>query len=112
MQTFTMSDLIHATGKVVSAADRDAVKLTSRGREKYVILRVEEFDRMQLALKAGDPRRVFASQDMPDDLAEALFSGVPDADAANLGLVHGTRPYDPAVSEADGLRLVAEPETP
>lgn len=110
MQTFTMSDLIHSTGKVVSAADRDTVKLTSRGREKYVILRIEEFDRMQLSLKASDPRKAFVSEDMRDDLVEALFTGVPDVDLAELPIVYGNEPYDPD-KEVDGLRLVAKPET-
>jgi hypothetical protein len=109
MQTFTMSDLINSTDDVTDAADHAAVKLTSDG-DTYVILRIETFEDMQRAARTSDPRRVFRTEDLPPQMIDVLFLGVPDVAIADLPIVYGTQPYDPLMSEEDGLRLVAKPD--
>lgn len=74
MLTFTMSALAHETGKVADAADREAVKLTRHGRDRYVLLRIEEYDRMKE--RATDPRRAFLTAEMPDDLYDLLADDI------------------------------------
>ncbi|KST61178.1 hypothetical protein AO398_00365 [Methylobacterium sp. GXS13] len=65
---FTMSDLVHRTGKVADAADRRPVRITRHGRPRFVLVRSEDFDR--LSDRSRDPRRVVMTAETPDDLLE------------------------------------------
>lgn len=65
---FTMSDLVHRTGTVADAADRQPVRITRHGRPRYVLVRAADFDRLNE--RARDPRRVVQTADTPDDLLE------------------------------------------
>ena len=70
MRTFTMASLAQNTGDVTEAADDGPVALTRHGRIRYVVLRIEEFDR----LKAGgtDPRRSLTTEETPQDIQDIL----------------------------------------
>jgi prevent-host-death family protein len=65
---FTMSDLVHRTGTVADAADRQPVMITRHGRPRYVLVRAEDFARLND--RSRDPRRVILTEQTPDDLLE------------------------------------------
>lgn len=73
MKTFTLSDLKNRTGKIVDAAIREPVSLTKHGAPALVIMSQEEFDRRQ---GAADPRRAYAMDQLPADLARDLAASL------------------------------------
>jgi len=46
MTTFTLTDLGNRSGEVVEAAYRGPVTITKRGKRRFVLLTVEQFDRL------------------------------------------------------------------
>lgn len=79
---FTMSDLVHRTGKVADAADRRPVRITRHGRPRYVLLRSEDFDRLND--RSHDPRRVVMTGETPDDLLEIFAEDMAEAVGAEV----------------------------
>ncbi|WP_139802686.1 type II toxin-antitoxin system Phd/YefM family antitoxin [Aurantimonas sp. 22II-16-19i] len=94
MRTFTMTSLAHQITAVTDAADREAVALTHHGKETYVLMRMDEYAR--LSRSSGDPRRAQYTSNMPEALQELFFQDVPVRSAAEMNLVRGELPYDPA----------------
>jgi PHD/YefM family antitoxin component YafN of YafNO toxin-antitoxin module len=70
MRTFTMTSLANETGEVTDAADHAPVALTRDGRLRYVMLRIEEFDR--LTARGNDPRRSLTTDETPKDIEDIL----------------------------------------
>lgn len=68
MTTVTASELQKNFGRYQAQAQREAVRVTSHGRESVVLLSVEDYER----LKAMDDRVACHVADLPDDLAQAL----------------------------------------
>ncbi|TFF22128.1 type II toxin-antitoxin system prevent-host-death family antitoxin [Jiella endophytica] len=89
-----MTSLSHSTSTVTSAADREVVALTHHGREKYVLMRVEEYEK--LAQRGRDPRHVGYVDEMPEPLRELFLGQVRDRSVGDLNLVEGEASYDPS----------------
>ena len=63
-------------GDVTDDAIRAPVTLTSHGQPKYVLVSKDHFDRL---IKAGDPRRSYAVDDMPDEVRTELISALEES---------------------------------
>jgi prevent-host-death family protein len=66
MRNFSATELANKTGDVLAAAAQEPVHIQRHGKSRYVLLSVEQFER--LATKA-DQRRAVHVEDM--DVAEA-----------------------------------------
>lgn len=71
--TFTTSDLSRKSGDIIAEAMRGPVTITQRNKPRLVLMSVQHFE---LLREHGDTRKVYRTEDMPDDLraelAEAL----------------------------------------
>lgn len=94
MRAFSMTSLAHRTTTVTNAADRESVALTHHGKEKYVLMRVEEYEK--LTRRAIDPRQVGLTTEMPSMLQGLFFDEVPARSTEQTEIVNGNIPYDPA----------------
>jgi len=54
---FTLTDLSNRSGEVVEAAFRGPVEITRRGKRKFVLLTIEDYDRLVSAAEML-PRRL------------------------------------------------------
>ena len=68
MLTVTAATLTKQFGRWRDLAQREPVSITHHGRETLVMISAEEYRR----LKALDDRRVYASEELPDDLLAEL----------------------------------------
>jgi len=68
MTTVTASELQKNFGRYQAQAQREAVRVTSHGRESVVLLSVEDYER----LKKLDDRVSMHVSDLPDDLVAEL----------------------------------------
>lgn len=78
MKTFTMTQLAQETGMVADAVDLEAATITRRGRPRYVMIRYEEFERLNNR-RAKDPRRAIRTADTPDDIRKLLAAEIAEA---------------------------------
>lgn len=77
MTTVTASELQKNFGRYQAQAQREAIKVTSHGRESVVLLSAEDYER----LKKLDDRVAMHPADLPDDLKQEL-------DASLEGMAH------------------------
>lgn len=68
MQSFSTVELLRKLKSVTHAATRAPVGITQHRQVRFVLMAVEDYE--QLAARARDPRQVFRTADMPDDLRE------------------------------------------
>lgn len=94
MLTFSMTSLAHRTTTVTNAADRETVALTHHGKEKYVLMRIEEYEK--ITERAKDPRRAGLTFEMPDTLQALFFEDVPTRSLDAFDFVDGDEPFDPS----------------
>lgn len=73
MATYTTSDLSRKSGDIIADAMRRPVTITQRNKPRFVLLNIEDYQRL---VERADPRVAGLTQAMPDDLfdhaAEAL----------------------------------------
>jgi len=74
MTTVTASELQKHFGRYQAQAQREAVRVTSHGRESVVLLSVQDYER----LKKLDDRVSMHVSDLPDDLAAELDKTLED----------------------------------
>jgi prevent-host-death family protein len=74
MTTVTASELQKNFGRYQAQAQREAVRVTSHGRESVVLLSVEDYER----LKKLDDRVSMHVSDLPDDLVAELDKTLED----------------------------------
>jgi antitoxin Phd len=71
MRNFTSTELANKTGDVLAAAAQEPVNIQRHGKARYVLLSVEQFER--LSAKA-DQRRAVHVEDLAVDEAEQLIA--------------------------------------
>lgn len=74
MQNFRLSELARNWSALKHAATRAPVAITERNRPRFVLMAIEDYDRLQA--RAADPRRAFRVDQAPDDLAQLLTEGL------------------------------------
>jgi len=74
MQVFNFTDLARNWSELKHAAARSPVTLAERKRPRFVLMALEDYRR--LAGRQEDPRRVFATNDIPEDLLEPVLAGL------------------------------------
>lgn len=79
MQRYSSYDLQRNVSKVQEAALKEPVSISYHGRERLVILSIDEFER----LKRRD-KQMIAMQDLPEEFAAALGEPYDDAEQAAL----------------------------
>jgi antitoxin Phd len=62
MRHFTATELANNTGDVLAAAAQEPVEIQRHGKSRYVLLSVEQFDKLS---KSADQRRAVHVEDMP-----------------------------------------------
>jgi antitoxin Phd len=77
MGPFSLTDLSNRSGEVVEAAFRGPVEITRRGKRKFVLLTVEEYDRL---VNAADTRQAFHADDAPEDVARMMLAALESDD--------------------------------
>jgi PHD/YefM family antitoxin component YafN of YafNO toxin-antitoxin module len=87
MLTFSMTSLAHRTTTVTNAADRETVALTHHGKEKYVLMRIEEYEK--ITQRPADPRQAGSTLDMPEDLQALFLQDAPTRALGEFDLVEG-----------------------
>ena len=63
MKSFASTELKQKLGDVLAAAEREPVAITRHRKTRYVLMDAETYERRF----AQDPRRSYATQDMPDE---------------------------------------------
>lgn len=79
MQTFSSFDLQRNVARVQEAALREPVAISYHGRDRLVIMPIDEFDR----LKRRD-KLVISMEEMPDEFVRALQEPYHNAEQAAL----------------------------
>jgi antitoxin Phd len=74
---FSLTDLANRSGEVVEAAFRGPVKITRRGKRKFVLLTAEDYDRL---VRASDTRQVFHADDAPKGIAAMMLAAFAEDD--------------------------------
>ncbi len=70
MRTFSTVDLIRDIKEVTHAATREPVAITHHRRTRYVLMAIEDYERLT---KAADPRRVYGPGEAPADIADIFL---------------------------------------
>lgn len=73
MAHFSLTDLSNRSGEVVQAAFRGPVEITQRGKRKFMLLTVEDYDRL---VSAADTRRAFHADDVPEEVAAMMLTAL------------------------------------
>jgi prevent-host-death family protein len=74
MKSFPLSDLSRNTAAVRHEAARGPVAITERNTPRFVLMAIEDFER--LAGRREDSRRAYRLADMPADDAAMLIAGL------------------------------------
>lgn len=75
---YSTTDLSSRIGEVWAAAEKGPVGIQRNRRTRYVLMAVDDFDRL---VENGDPQRAYAMDELPDDLRGALNAAI-DAELA------------------------------
>jgi hypothetical protein len=70
MQKFSTVDLLRDIKTVTMAADRQPVAITQHRKARYVLMTYDEFEAMK---SRGDPRRVYAAGEAPQELVDIIL---------------------------------------
>ncbi|HUK59596.1 MAG TPA: type II toxin-antitoxin system prevent-host-death family antitoxin [Stellaceae bacterium] len=74
MKEFSTVDLLRDLKTVTHAATRAPVTITQHRKPRFVLMAVEDFDRLRTALR--DPRKSYRVADTPPELARLLVDGL------------------------------------
>jgi prevent-host-death family protein len=72
---FTTSDLSRRSGDIIAEAMRQPVTITQRNKPRFVLLNVEDYERLR---EDADRRQAFTLETMPDELFQAMKKAVED----------------------------------
>jgi prevent-host-death family protein len=72
MRQFTTVELLRDLKTVTHAAARAPVTITQHRKPRFVLMAVEEFDK----LRNPDPRRAYRVEDTPPELAKLIADGL------------------------------------
>lgn len=73
MRQFSTVELVQKLGIVTEAAMREPVAITHHRRPKFVLMAMEDYQKMT---KPHDPREAFLAEDMPDDKRQMLIEAL------------------------------------
>lgn len=71
MRNFSSTELANKTGDVLAAAAQEPVNIQRHGKPRYVLLTVEQFERLNAKV---DQRRAVHVEDLAPDEAEQLIA--------------------------------------
>ena len=70
MRTFSTVDLVRDIKEVTHAATREPVAITHHRRARYVLMAIEDYERLA---KAADPRRAYGPGEAPADIVDIFL---------------------------------------
>ena len=73
MREFSTVDLLRDLKTVTIAAAKAPVTITQHRRPRYVLMTVEDFERLG---QRADPRRVYGAGEAPAELAEMILEAI------------------------------------
>jgi prevent-host-death family protein len=73
MRAFSTVDLLRDLKTVTHAAAREPVAITQHRKPRFVLMAIEDFERLR---SAGDPRRAYRVEETPRELADLLAAGL------------------------------------
>ena len=74
MQSFASKDLTRSPQDVTLAAERGPVAITKHRKARYVLMTMAHYQ--QLSARAEDPRRVYRTSEIPEDLRQDLITAL------------------------------------
>jgi hypothetical protein len=69
MRKFSTAELVRKIGDVTHAASQNPVVITHHGKSRFVMMSIETYEFM----RSKDPRRVYWTDETPDEIAEWLL---------------------------------------
>lgn len=72
MKQFSTAELVRKIGDVTHAASQAPVTVTQHGKPRFVLMSIETFE----YLRGQDSRRVYRTEETPDEIAELLLSQI------------------------------------
>jgi prevent-host-death family protein len=73
MREFSIVDLRRDLKTVTHAAAREPVAITQHRKPRFVLMAIEDFERLR---NAGDPRKAYRVEETPRELADILVAGL------------------------------------
>jgi PHD/YefM family antitoxin component YafN of YafNO toxin-antitoxin module len=73
MRAFSTVDLLRDLKTVTHAAAREPVAITQHRKPRFVLMAIEDFERLRTA---SDPRRAYRIEETPRELADLLITGL------------------------------------
>ena len=73
MRKFSTVDLLRDLKTVTHAAAREPVAITQHRKPRFVLMAIEDFDRLRAA---SDPRKAYRVEETPRELAGLLIAGL------------------------------------
>jgi hypothetical protein len=74
MREFSTVELLRDLKTVTHAAAREPVAITQHRKQRFVLMTIEDFDRMRTG--SPDPRRAYGAGETPEALAATLVKGL------------------------------------
>ena len=74
MKTFASAELTRSPREVTLAAEHGPVTITQHRKPRYVLMTVAHYE--QLSARAEDPRRVYRTSDIPEDIRQELIDAL------------------------------------
>ena len=74
MRAFSTVDLLRDLKTVTHAAAREPVAITQHRKPRFVLMAIEDFQRLQAA--GNDPRKAYRVEETPRELADLLTTGL------------------------------------
>jgi PHD/YefM family antitoxin component YafN of YafNO toxin-antitoxin module len=72
MKTFSTNDLLKDIRTVTFAAAKAPVQITQYRKPRFVLMTIEDYER----LTHRDPRQVFRTADMPDEIRDEILGAI------------------------------------
>lgn len=69
MKQVSTAELVRKIGDVTHAASQAPVIITQHGKPRFVLMSIETFE----YLRDKDPRRVYRTEDTPDEIVDLLL---------------------------------------
>ena len=74
MESFASAELTRSPREVTLAAERGPVTITQHRKPRYVLMTVAHYE--QLCTRAEDPRRVYRTSDIPENIRQELIDAL------------------------------------
>lgn len=74
MKSFASKELTRSPREVTLAAEHGPVAITQHRKARYVLMTVAHYQ--QLSARAEDPRRVYRTTEVPNDLRQELIAAL------------------------------------